>query len=241
MPELPILTYHRIGDPGIGPEGITISPREFEMQMDILAEKGIVSLTLGAFLKALLGNRGRRGRHVLITFDDGYEETYSLAWPILRERGLMATVLMTTGGIGRSNIWDESGKRLKLLSMKQILELRSAGWDFGSHGHHHSHLASLRESEARTEIGRSKRLLEEILGDPVVSFCYPYGECSTNVKQLVRSEGFVCAFASDTGPKDFRKDPFEIRRIGIFPGLSRVGFLRKVSGFYHRYRKMTGR
>jgi len=47
--------------------------------------------------------------------------------------------------------------------------------------------------------------------------------------------------ASDTGPRGYRQDPFEIRQIGIFPGLSRAGFMRKISGYYHRYRRITGR
>jgi hypothetical protein len=47
--------------------------------------------------------------------------------------------------------------------------------------------------------------------------------------------------ASDTGPRDYRQDPFEIRQIGIFPGLSRAGLMRKISEYYHRYRRITGR
>jgi hypothetical protein len=46
---------------------------------------------------------------------------------------------------------------------------------------------------------------------------------------------------SDTGPWDYCKDPFEIRRIGIFPGLTQAGFMRKISGYYHRYRRIIGR
>lgn len=241
MSEFPILTYHRVSDEARGPRGITVPLREFIQQMDLLQEKGFKTIDLEAFTATLLEGKPIRGRSVLITFDDGYEEVYSLARPLLRERGLKAAVFIATGSIGGTNSWDQPGDSLKVLSGEHILALSRDGWDIAAHSHTHPHLNNCSDEAARKDIRSSKILLEELLGKPVQAFCYPYGECSVTVKQIVRSEGFTCAFASDSGPRDFRKDPFEIRRIGIFPGLSRAGFLRKISGFYHRYRRLTAR
>jgi len=241
MPELPILTYHRVGDPTHGPPGITIPVSEFTWQADLLVKTGFTSYNLEAFIKTLHGTKESRGRTLLITFDDGYEEFYSVAWPILKERKLSATVFITTGVIGGVNSWDTSGGSLKILAKEQIVELSSDGLDFGAHTHSHPQLPELSEEDALREIRESKAVLEELLGQSVRAFCYPYGRSTPMLKRIIASEGFACAFASDTGPQDFKEDPFEIRRIGIFPGLTRAGFLRKISGYYHRYRMLTGR
>lgn len=241
MPELPVLTYHRIGDTAFGPPGITISISEFTQQMDLLTQGGYVSLGLGNFIRMLRGREEEFRKRVLITFDDGYGEVYSGAWPILKERGLTATGFITTGAIGGTNFWDSSGSSLAMLTEGQIKELGISGMDFGAHTHTHPELPNLSGDRAREEVRRSKAVLENLLGRPVLAFCYPYGRCSPELKRILSSEGFACSFASDTGPRDFREDPFEIRRIGIFPGLTQTGFLRKISGYYHRYRKLTGR
>ncbi len=66
----------------------------------------------------------------------------------------------------------------------------------------------------------------------------------THVESLVgelTKRGHRFLVTSDIGPRNYRQDPFEIRRIGIFPGLTRAGFMHKIFGYYHRYRRMTGR
>jgi peptidoglycan/xylan/chitin deacetylase (PgdA/CDA1 family) len=241
VPELPILTYHRVGDPSLGPPGITVSVAEFAWQMDLVVQKGYLSLGLDEFYNLLNDKKQRQGKRVLITFDDGYEDVYSIAHPILRKRGLRATVFITTGAIGGRNFWDASGGSLKMLNQDQIQQLNGETMDVGAHSHTHPQLLDLQAIDARKEIKKSKSILEELINRPVLAFCYPFGRCSPALKQAVALEGFTCAFASNTGPRNFRDDPFEIRRIGIFPGLTRNGLLRKISGFYHHYRKITGR
>ena len=147
-----------------------------------------------------------RGRPVVaITFDDGYEDTYTYALPTLLAHQIPATVFVTTGLIDRdpriirrfSRLWNASDDDVRGLSWTQVSEMQEAGLEIGAHTHSHPNLFEIEEHKVLEEIGNSKTKLEEHLKEPVRLFAYPFGKprhhLSGRTIDLVASLGFESA------------------------------------------------
>lgn len=103
-----ILNYHRVGDGSRSPhdrELWSASAEAFDQQVAFLARHCDV-ISPGDFDTAAAAGKGR---HVIITFDDGYLDNYEIAYPILRRHGVPATFFIATGFIDRPSLpwWDE--------------------------------------------------------------------------------------------------------------------------------------
>lgn len=77
-------------------------------------------------------------------------------------------------------------------------------------------MSKLSESEQREEILRNKLELEALIGEPLTSFAYPYGDHDATSKQLAQDLGYPFAVATNSGPLLMHQDPYQIRRIAIF-------------------------
>jgi peptidoglycan/xylan/chitin deacetylase (PgdA/CDA1 family) len=149
---------------------------------------------------------GRRPA-VAITFDDGYEDNHTHALPILVKAGAYATFFITTGLINREerviarlqSLWDAPAEEVVGMSWRQVTELRDAGMDIGAHTHSHPNLADLSTQAASFELARSKGLLEDRLGQQIMSLAYPFGVPHRNFSQqtmrLAREIGYERAAA----------------------------------------------
>ena len=181
--DLPILTYHSLDESG---SVISVSPGVFAEQMRFLHEAGISTISLPAAAEALRGWRAP-ARAVVLTFDDGFENFYEQAYPVLRRYGLTATIFLVTDYCGKDNFWPGQPAhvaRRPLLSWAQVKEMSEAGMSFGAHSRTHPDLTRLSSGDAEWEIAASKRAIEQILDRPVESFAYPYGAYDEPVKRL---------------------------------------------------------
>ena len=135
-------------------------------------------------------------RSIMITFDDGYEDFYTLAQPILAQYGLTATVFVLAGYIGKLNTWDVRLrlKRSRHLTNHQIQSLFGCGFGIASHGMHHRFLTCCSKANTKAELWESKTILERLLRHPVHSFAYPYGCTNPRVSEQVKSAGYRIAF-----------------------------------------------
>jgi peptidoglycan/xylan/chitin deacetylase (PgdA/CDA1 family) len=102
-----VLAYHRIGDASSSPydrASFSATAEEFDAQLAVLAREADV---IGA--GDVRDTLGRRGRHVAITFDDGYRDAYEAAYPLLRAHRLTATFFLSTGFLDEPRLawWDE--------------------------------------------------------------------------------------------------------------------------------------
>jgi len=203
-----ILAYHKVDM--LRELGITcIPPSTFEKQMRFLAQNGYQSISPEELVTSITEPTSpwRRGsgvaqsrqlpeKPVLLTFDDGYENFYTHAYPILKKYGYTALIFMIAGYVDNWNLWEVklSKERFKHLSRTQIRELSEEGFWFGSHGVNHLFLTYQSDSLAREEIQLSKSILEEILGKPIQFFSYPYGNYDAKIARFVREAEYQAAF-----------------------------------------------
>jgi peptidoglycan/xylan/chitin deacetylase (PgdA/CDA1 family) len=187
-----ILMYHAIARVADDPNRICVSPRRFEAQMRYLKLRGLRAVSVRELLRAA-GTERARGL-VGITFDDGYDNFLYAAMPILERFGFSATVFAVGGMLGAENAWDER-PRMKLLGAKGIREAAKRGMEVGSHSMTHKRLSGLPTAQLQEEVADSRRVLGELLDEPVEGFCYPYGNLDGGATRAVRQAGYSYACA----------------------------------------------
>lgn len=123
-------------------------------------------------------NKSGKYKHpIAIAFDDGYESVIKYAFPIMEEFGIKGIVFPVTAYIGKYNDWDVNFcvNRSRHLNISQILQLSNYGWEIGSHGHMHRAYNWMKTIEVIQDLDVSKKILEDITGKKINSFCPPFG------------------------------------------------------------------
>jgi peptidoglycan/xylan/chitin deacetylase (PgdA/CDA1 family) len=204
---LPILAYHQIAQVPAehDPSGLAVSPSSFAQQMAYLYTAGYQCLNLqDALYYWQTGQRPPRKSFVL-TFDDGYQDVYTTAWPILERFGFTATIFLVAGRVGSESTWKRQRGTLatSLMSWTAIHQMQQAGFAFGNHTLTHAYLPTLDDRQVRDEITCAKAMLEDRLGAPVPFFCYPYNASDARIERLVAENGHQAACRNDCGKWSF--------------------------------------
>ncbi len=172
---IPILMYHSISD---DPEKgiphyyrLTTSPARFREQMQLIRDCGYTVISLSDAVLKLKSTNLTQERFAVLTFDDGYRDFYTDAWPVLKDFGYPATVFLATDFIGET---PKVFKNRECMTWTEVRELRDNGISFGSHTMSHPVLYGLPWSSIRTELKESRRQIENKLQSPAEWFCYPY-------------------------------------------------------------------
>ncbi|MEO8167054.1 MAG: polysaccharide deacetylase family protein [bacterium] len=213
---IPVLMYHRIANMDEREASkYVVDSKTFREQLRYFSEQGYTTLKLGDLLGDSNGDSAPQRKPLLITFDDGYLDTFENALPALRDFGYSAIVFVVADLSRRNNWWDAPKQiaEARLMEPKHMIEMNKHGIEFGSHGITHRSLPLLSNSDLELELHKSKTIIEEVLEQPVPYFAYPYGEVDDRVKNATISSGYDCAFASNSGPLSFHSDLFEIRRV----------------------------
>ena len=228
---LPILTYHTIGDYNeVLPAGINTPIEVFRSHMDYLFQHQYRVCPLDQIVEYIINRQKPNRKTLAITFDDGYEDHFLHAYPILEEYGFPATIFLTVKCI--NGYWESAraeGGRIKALSRDQILKLRNGGLiKFGSHGYSHVNFMDIAEEERFFEIRESKLYLEGLLGEDVSFISYPFGVCNEEIKRIVKDAGYKAGFSV----WNRRFNIYSIPRIPLhtYDGIKRFQF--KISSFY---------
>jgi peptidoglycan/xylan/chitin deacetylase (PgdA/CDA1 family) len=190
--------YHSVADCADDPYQVTVSPGRLEQQFRWLRRRGLAGVGMARLLRARAEGRG--AGLVGLTFDDGYADFNEAAVPLLHRYGFTATVYVLPGRLGGENAWDSLGPRKPLLTEDGIRLAAEAGMEVGSHGLVHTDLTVADDEVLAAETGRSRALLQDIIGTEVTGFCYPYGTVDPRVIGAVRDAGYTYAVGIDPGP-----------------------------------------
>jgi peptidoglycan/xylan/chitin deacetylase (PgdA/CDA1 family) len=213
-----VVAFHRIDD-RYPTDPITVTRRAFESYLDFFTSYfHVVSLSE---LLAKLARNADISRHLVITFDDGYSDSWSVAAPELAARGLPACFFIATGFIGTEEDawWDAArGVRSEWMTWDQVRALRAAGFELGAHTESHVNLGASDDATARSEIAGSKARLETETGATVRHFAYPFGgvdHLRAEQRGMVKAAGFSSCLSAYGGTVRQGDDPYSLRRLGI--------------------------
>jgi peptidoglycan/xylan/chitin deacetylase (PgdA/CDA1 family) len=182
---------------------------------------------------------------VAITFDDGFRDFYTHAFPILQQHGFSATMYLPTAFIGQSRrLFRPSTLNSQLstdhecLTWDEVRELRGKGMCFGSHTVNHPQLADLSRKEIEHELRASKSELEQQLGGSITSFAYPFAfpqndrRFKESFRSLLSEAGYTCCATTAIGRVKLGDDPYALKRLPVNSLDDPAFFQAKLEGGY---------
>ena len=215
---VPILMYHSVSDEaetGVSPYYRTAtSPKIFRQHMQLLKSSGYQAADLKTAVTAL--QRGSKEKLAVVTFDDGYRDFYTAAFPILKEHNFTATMFLPTAFIGNEH---RSFKGRECMTWSEVKELHQAGIHFGSHTVTHPKLVELDWPQIKTELADSKAEIEKQLGTVATTFAYPFAFPETNkyfvsrLSETLDDAGYVCNATTRIGRAKSGDDLMQLKRL----------------------------
>lgn len=213
-----ILMYHALGGevPGDRQAQYSMTAERFRQHITSLATSpGRQVLALDAGVRA--------GSGVVVTFDDGYRDTLTVAAPMLAERAFPFTVFVTPG-------FTRSGDK-RYLSVPELRELATMpGASIGAHGNSHCRLTECNDVQLAGELAESRAWLEDVLARPIATMSYPHGAVDERVRAAVAAAGYEFAACSRFGAHRSDGDPLLISRTDVWAQDDRARFLAKTAG-----------
>ena len=255
---VPVLMYHSISDDAeadVPPYyRLATSPRRFAEQMDWLADSGFRGVSLEEALAILAEGESGHEAVAAITFDDGFHNFYTEAWPVLQRHEFTATVYLPTGFISTQR---KSFRGKECLTWNEVRELRAQGIRFGSHTVNHPKLHELAWNKIGDELKLSQAHLARELAEPIVSFSYPFAfpqEDKPFTKQfaeLLRGQGYQSCVTTVVGRVRAQDDGFYLKRLPVNSCDDEALFLAKLRGnydwlgsaqrFVRQFKRLTGK
>ena len=210
-----VLMYHRVLSTdaaalGVDP-GMFVTARSFERHLRHLRDRYEL-VTIDQIGEWMAGRTSFDRVPCAITFDDGWRDNYEVAFPLLKQYGVPATVFLVTGWIGRDDMLDD----------RRIAEMEAAGIAFGSHTVTHALLGEVSVGRARTELADSRSALQQHVARPSRWFCFPKGSHSREVCDITREyyDGAVTIRRGWVSPSDNR---FTVKRVGVHNDVAKTG------------------
>lgn len=221
-PGVPILMYHSVSeDPERGVSAyyrLAVAPKVFREHMQVIKSGGFSVVSLEHAAAALRNADADLKKMVVVTFDDGFRDFQTQAWPILQQFEFSATVFLPT-----NYIQDERRRFLnrECLVWSEVRELHKAGIQFGSHTVSHPKLVTLSEEDLEEELFRSRRIIEDQIGSRVDSFAHPYAFPQDNASYVecfrrhARSAGYRLCVTTIVGRAKPDDDLLTLKRIPV--------------------------
>ena len=227
-----ILMYHRISeDENLCKSHWTyVSSAQLRKQLLLLDRLGFTPITFNDYLLYINGELSLPRKPIILSFDDGYEDVYRIAFPMLKEFGMKAIFFVLGDSSIKTDVWNNGDGTApsRLINDEQITDMHESGFEIGSHTMTHPKLTLMPINIAWEEISVSKQQLEFIIKSTVKSFSYPYGAVNSSIKRLVIRAGYLIACGVFTGPPRFGTDRFDFRRIAISNSTNSINFAAKI-------------
>jgi peptidoglycan/xylan/chitin deacetylase (PgdA/CDA1 family) len=208
---VPILMYHRINvvtpSTPAASRPLTVNPADFARQMEWLRRHGFRTITQRELFDALMCGRQLGPKAVMLTFDDGYRDTFFKASPVLARLGMHATAYVVSGRI--------SGPDPSFLTWPLLDALERRGIEIGSHTVAHRDLTTLSDRDLLADLRTSRRTLERELGHPVPWLAYPFGAYDERVEAAARRAGYLLAVTTRPGSSQSARAPLALQRLRV--------------------------
>ena len=218
---VPILMYHYVGEnpnpADLARNYLSVTPDKFEGQLTYLKDNGYTPIDLNTLYGIFNNQTTAPNKPIVLTFDDGYIDFYTTAYPILAKYNFKAVSFIPTGLIGTGYYmnWD------------QIKEIQKSGLvTFEAHTISHPNLTFLPPNEALRELKEGKEILQSQTGYPVNFIAYPLGISNYQVQDLAKQAGFVGGVGTWTGKAN--QPEINMPRIRINGQLSLAEFATKL-------------
>jgi len=203
---IPILMYHYVEVPRATTtmKGLYLDPLIFDNQLQELKKNNYQTLFVSEAATSLRTETKLATKNIVLTFDDGYEDFYSVVWPLLKKYNYKATLYVIINKLGVKGY----------ITRDQLRELASSGLvEIGSHTFNHPDLRNLKKKDAQFEIEASKKILEQVSGQPVLTFAYPFGYYKFDFFEMMAKTGYTAAVSVQPGSKQGGENIWFLRRL----------------------------
>lgn len=205
----PILMYHYIAIPPDDADAtlrdLTVTPQNFAAHLDYLLQAGFTAITMRRLWDAFLGLDELPRRPVVLTFDDGYDNAYGSAAPLLLERGMTGTFYIVSGFMQQPGY----------LSWGQAAEMQRAGLEIGCHSATHRDMSRMGYDEAYEEIAICTDAITAAVGQRPVSFCYPFGRHNAHCRRALAALDYATAVTTSDATLHYASNPYRMGRVRI--------------------------
>ena len=207
--KIPILTYHRFGKKS--KSSLSVPPQVFEQQIAYLKKNGYRVIPLSDLIAFMQFHTALPKKAVVITIDDGYRSVYDIAFPILKKYGFTATLFIYADFIGVPG---------SSVTWEQLKEMKSNGFEVGSHTLSHCNLTKKRKGESEEsymerinkELVLSKQLIDKKLHQDTVAIAFPYGAYNQKVLGLCEKAGYKLGLSVNRGGNPFFANRLILKR-----------------------------
>ena len=225
MSRLVVLMYHRVATHSSGPLAhLTMPAERFAWQMQTLRRSGFRPVTQAMVAAWLCGIAALPPRAVVVTFDDGYADNVTHAFPVLERLRIPAVTFVVTAKLGGTNDWDRPAAPWPLMDAAAIRDWHQRGLEFGAHGRTHRSLAGLTGEALADEVAGSHADLKALLGETPTAFAYPFGDIDDAARRKV-AERYPVAYGVRPGTNRANGDRHQLRRTAVLPAYPEYEFL----------------
>lgn len=222
---VPILMYHYLSmppaDADIYRKDLSVAPELFAAHLDRLLAEGYTTVNLYELIDALERGAPLPEKPVVITFDDGYRDNYENAFPLLKERGMLATIFVVTDFI------DE--QRPEYLTWDMAREMVAQGVSIEAHGRNHVSLAGRDDDYLVWQALGSLETIQYELGTRPRFVSYPAGDYDQRTIDIFKSANYWAGVTTIQGATLDSERPFELPRIRVRSTTSPDDLIRLLS------------
>jgi peptidoglycan/xylan/chitin deacetylase (PgdA/CDA1 family) len=215
---VPVLMYHRIApasERGSTLTDLVLDPRVFDAQLAALEAHGWRTITSRQLAQAVTANDEVPARTFVITLDDGRDDGYTHAFPILQKHGFVATVFVITGHVNER----------RYLTWTELCDMQAAGMEIGNHTVRHLDETRFTRPQTNRQVIGAQDAIRRNLDVPAVSFAYPSGRTPANLVASVMASGLEVAYTTVRGADETTATAYSWPRVRVHSTTTAAGIL----------------